>query len=144
VWLVPSACFWLAISWLALDVLPWRLYRYLLHPRQCGARESANSLLVRQVCQALNLASRCVPWSTVCFHKGIAAQQMLRRRGAPAVLHYGVAPFPESSLRAHVWVSCDGAVVVGGNGSEAVFTELAAYGSDDRGLAAPGSARYGR
>jgi hypothetical protein len=137
--LVLSACFWLGISWLVLDIMPFRLYRYLLNPRQCHPRESGNGALAGRVRKAVNLAARCVPWRTVCFHRAIAAQQMLRRRGAPAVLHYGVAPLAEAGLNAHVWVTCDGAAVVGGDGTEAVFTELATFRGDRH---ASSSARY--
>jgi hypothetical protein len=39
---------------------------------------------------------------------------MLRRRHVGCALHYGVAREPGGKLRAHVWVSVDGCVLMGG------------------------------
>jgi hypothetical protein len=43
---------------------------------------------------------------------------MLRRRGLPSILHYGVGRGPESRLRAHVWVSLEGETLLGGEVAE--------------------------
>jgi hypothetical protein len=50
----------------------------------------------------------------VCFQKGLALQTLLRGRGIDAKLNYGVGFDPERSIRAHVWVSADGDIVIGG------------------------------
>jgi hypothetical protein len=76
---------------------------------------------------AIEAAARRLPWRTVCIEKGIALQRLLRRRGVDAILHYGARHHPESSkLEAHVWVTVDGKIVIGGE-EAAGFVEVAAY-----------------
>jgi len=71
------------------------------------------------------LAGR-LPWRIVCFQKGLALHRLLRRRGVATRLHYGIAQDEERGLRAHVWVTYDGAPVIGG--AEAVeYTCLATF-----------------
>ena len=61
---------------------------------------------------AVKRASVRLPWAIVCFPEGLAAHWMLRRRGAPSRVHYGLRQ-SDSTLSAHVWVTLGGAVVVG-------------------------------
>jgi Transglutaminase-like superfamily len=124
--LLPSACFWLFLAWLTLDILPFRLFRHFLQPQRKPVLEGRTDL-IRSASWAVNFAARHVPWRAVCFHKGIAAQQILRRRGFSASLHYGVKSLPTGRLISHVWVTCDGIVVVGGERESSSFTELAAF-----------------
>jgi hypothetical protein len=55
-------------------------------------------------------------WRAVCFQRGLAAHVMMRRRGLPAILHYGATPTGERGLNAHVWVAVGQQVVVGAAG----------------------------
>ena len=63
----------------------------------------------------------------MCIEQGIAGQRMMRRAGINARLHYGAHPGDgDAKLSAHVWVSVDGDVVLGGE--EAVdFAEVAVF-----------------
>ena len=63
--------------------------------------------------QAVDRAARRMPWRLVCIHKGLAAHWMLRRRGLLSRLHYGIAA-GENQLTAHVWVSLDDEILIGG------------------------------
>lgn len=88
-----------------------------------GARTGS----VDDVVWAVEAAAKRLAWRTLCFEKGLAVQRLLRRRGFPAVLHYGARHNPQNgALEAHVWVSVDGAVVIGGD-NMAGFAEVAAY-----------------
>jgi hypothetical protein len=62
---------------------------------------------------AVQAWARRVPWKAVCFQIGLATHFMLRRRGVPSVLHYGVGRDEDQELAAHVWISVDREVVVG-------------------------------
>ena len=62
---------------------------------------------------AVTAASARVPWRSVCFHDGLAAQYLLRRRGIDARLHYGAAIDADLGLEAHVWVSVAGCTLIG-------------------------------
>jgi hypothetical protein len=67
-----------------------------------------------QVRWAVEAASRRAPWRSVCFQKGLALQWMLRRRGADATLHYGIARAENGELSAHVWVVEGDRILIGG------------------------------
>jgi hypothetical protein len=124
---VIAACGWLLIAWLSLDVLPGRLYRKLISPSLKLKRrppEDGRSY-AKRVHWAVRASSKRVPWRTVCFHEGIAAHQMLCRAGIQSVMHYGVAK-SDGGMEAHVWVTVDDRVVVGGETKDR-FTPLAAF-----------------
>jgi hypothetical protein len=65
-----------------------------------------------------------VPWKAVCFQNALAMQSMLRRRGVASVLHYGIGR--EDGLKAHVWLSVGGEIVIGGDEAPR-FVEVAAF-----------------
>jgi hypothetical protein len=63
---------------------------------------------------AIEAAARRLPLRTKCIEMALALQAMLRRRGVPSVLHYGVRHDEKGTLGAHVWLTIDGAFVIGG------------------------------
>lgn len=67
---------------------------------------------LKSVVLAIGRASKRLPIRNVCLHQGLAAQWMLRRRGVPAFLHYGVRK-SEDQLTAHVWVTVRGKIIIG-------------------------------
>jgi hypothetical protein len=73
-------------------------------------------------------AGRRLPWRTVCIEKGLAAQRLLRQGGADARLHYGARHSDTGKLEAHVWVSVEDTVVIGGEEADG-FAELGVYPS---------------
>ena len=76
---------------------------------------------------AIEAAARRLPFRTMCIEKGIALQRMLRRSGRDARLHYGGRhDRPTGALEAHVWVSLDGQMLIGGE-EAGDFTELACF-----------------
>jgi hypothetical protein len=129
-----EALFWLVIAWLTLDVLPGKLYRKLIPSFQqpedieAGRGEiSANSstaVLIRRTSSIIRKVSDRMPVRSVCFHHGIAAYWMMRRRGIVCTLHYGVAKKDGGELESHVWATYCGRDVIGGPASEG-FTEIA-------------------
>ncbi len=103
----------LAIAGLAVRLLPFKdLTRTLGWGGRGGRRPGTAESLHSETAQAVWRASRRVPWRTVCIHRGLAAQWMLRRRGLDSRFHYGLSQ-AGSILSAHVWVSLDGSIVVG-------------------------------
>ena len=109
-----EATFGLGNARLALKLQPFRhVARRLTRPAASSA-VAAPDLVARRVRWAILAAARRVPWQTVCFDQGIAAQRMLARRGIVADLVYGVRR-SEHELDAHVWVRlANGWIVVGG------------------------------
>ena len=76
---------------------------------------------------AIEAAARRLPWPTVCIHRGLSVQRLLRQAGVDAVLHYGARRSPDTGmLESHVWVSVDGRTVIGGEEATG-FTEVAVF-----------------
>ena len=123
----------LALACAAVAFLPFRrairLGSVAPEPRRSGSvsdcawavEAAARRLPLRAVCIQKGLALRAV-----CIQKGLALQRMLRRRGFDALLHYGARNEPPGKLHAHVWVSVEGDVVMGGN-ERPDFAEIAVF-----------------
>jgi hypothetical protein len=64
------------------------------------------------------------PFRAKCLQQAVALQRMLRRRGLPGRLHYGIANAP--LLEAHAWVTLDGRMLIGGEEARR-FQEVASW-----------------
>jgi len=80
---------------------------------------------VALVSRTVAAVARRVPFRALCFEQGLTVQRMLRERGVPARLHYGIAAGDE--LKAHVWISVDDLMVHGGEVADQ-YAEVAAWG----------------
>jgi hypothetical protein len=114
--LLLEATVWLAVAGIAIAALPFRnigllAARPIRRPKPPNSVRLANTGRVRW---AILAAARRVPWRSVCFQRGLAAQFMLRRRGIPSVLYYGAAQDNQSGLSTHVWVKDSDINVIGG------------------------------
>ena len=121
-----SAVLALLHAWIAVRFLPFaqaiRSGSVPL-PEQPAPRHDRTA---RELGWAVRAAARRLPLRTVCIHKGLALQRLLRRRGIDAVLHYGAAFDSGSALHAHVWVAADGLVLIGEE-EAAGFRSLATF-----------------
>lgn len=97
-------------AWFAVRFLPFRS-AVTSGSTPLGEKTAA---AVHQLVWAVIAASAHVPWRSVCFQQGLALQRMLRRRGIDARLHYGIGHSDVGEMRAHVWVSVGGRIVIGG------------------------------
>ncbi|HZF42602.1 MAG TPA: lasso peptide biosynthesis B2 protein [Sphingomonadaceae bacterium] len=123
--LLMESAFFLSAASLAIAFVPFRrLARWLSEPGKPRAELPQEAVL--DAVQAVNGWARRMPWKTVCFQKGLTVQWMLRRRGIDSRLHYGVDHSAEHGLRAHVWVSVNGEIVIGGDVAHE-FTCLATF-----------------
>ena len=103
----------LILATAAIKLLPFRtVVRSMSYgPAERGrGRAAADEAL--EIRRAVKRAARRLPWRIVCFPEGLAAHWMLRRRGAPSLVHYGLRQ-SESQLTAHVWVTLGETVVIG-------------------------------
>ncbi len=108
---------------------------HLARPRSV----SENSVTVERVRDAVLTVSRHAPMRFVCFPQALAAHAMLRRRGIPSRLHYGVRRSADGQLRAHTWLEAGGRTILGGEAS-ALFSWIQAWSSEDAlPLGPPGS-----
>ncbi len=76
--------------------------------------DDARGVDVDRLRWAIEAAAQRLPLRTKCIETALALQAMLRRRGHPSVLHYGVRRDDEGTLGAHVWLTIDGDFVIGG------------------------------
>ena len=102
----------LALASAAIRLLPFRALVRTMGQGMAKRSRAAGADIDTKVTQAVRRASRRLPWKTVCFHEGLAAHWMLRRRGAPSRVHYGLRP-GSSGLSAHVWVTVGDRTVIG-------------------------------
>ena len=83
-------------------------------PRSAEAPDQSNyRQQIDDVRWSVEAVAKRVPWRTVCFQKGLAAHFLLKRRGVPTRLHYGIDNKREEGLRAHVWVTSVAGPVIG-------------------------------
>jgi hypothetical protein len=116
----------LAAASVAIALLPFRRVAVLasrFHRRERGV---IDAWTVSKCRWAVGAWADHVPWRAVCFQRGLALHLMLRRRGIPSLLHYGVAQTAEKGLSAHVWISAEELLVMGGK-EAANYTCLATF-----------------
>jgi hypothetical protein len=102
----------LAMASLAIKFVPFRkLTEAVSRPPR---RQRSPAVDLRRLRWAVGAWRRRVPWKAVCFQSALCLQAMLRRRGVPSVMHYGIAKEEDEALKAHVWLSVDGEIVIGG------------------------------
>jgi Transglutaminase-like superfamily len=108
-------------------ILRWRSFENAIRFGCVPLRVSVSRIEVKDVVWAVRAAGRWVPFRAMCIEQGLAAQRLLRRAGIDARLHYGArSPVDGAELSAHVWVSVDGVIVIGGE-EAAKFAEVAAF-----------------
>lgn len=111
--LICEALGCLAYASLAISLVPFhQVLRMARSPRR-ASQHGDRAAVVERVGWAVTAASNHVPWRTVCFQRGLTLHLLLRRRGIGAQLHYGLRQ-REDALDAHVWVSVDGELAIGG------------------------------
>jgi len=89
--------------------------------------EEQSAEIARRVRWAVEAIARHSPIAFVCFPQTLAGYTMLRRRGVPSTMVYGVARSPVNKLTAHTWLMMGDRVVLGGEGS-AQFTPVERWG----------------
>jgi hypothetical protein len=79
---------------------------------------SQTRLTTRRVQWAVSAAARHSVVEFVCFPQALAGYAMLRRRGVPSTLMYGVARSVEGELLAHTWLMVGDEIVLGGEAAQ--------------------------
>ena len=108
----------LALVRLLVAVLPFARVMRLLGLRLADggtagtAAGAADGAAARAVSAAVARASRNLPLRAVCLHQAAAAAVMLRRRGLPAEVRFGVAR-RAGTVEAHAWSLSCGVPVTG-------------------------------
>ena len=98
----------------AAAILPFRR-AIRLGARKAADGSGSDEAAVRRIAWCVARMAAYVPWRALCLHQGLAVQLMLRRRGVDAILCYGVGQGLGGALTAHVWVTVETAIVIGGD-----------------------------
>jgi len=83
-----------------------------------GAASGSNDMVsVRRVVRAVLRATEQLSGDYVCLPRAMAVQWMLRRRGHPSSLVFGILPGEQrGDIHAlHAWVECGDETVIGGS-----------------------------
>lgn len=115
---------WLLLGEASVDLTKAAAKLHLRHFRKLVAPASP-SVCKRQIGEdelarliwAVQASSRRVPFRAKCFERALGLRSMLHRRGVQAILHYGIRKSRDEGLEAHVWLSVEGRVVLGGQES---------------------------
>lgn len=116
---------WLALGAAALQLKSLPFERVM----RCEAPTAAGMLTQGEIARLVwaVIAARRRSWlRAVCIESALALRSMLRRRGVASTLHYGIRNDPGEGLKAHVWLSLGGKILIGGETSEQ-FTEVATF-----------------
>jgi hypothetical protein len=102
---------------LALAAAIVRFFPFWVVTRMAAWRGSEDprsdaAVAAHQAVVAVDRAGRRLPLRLVCLQQSLAVQWMLRRRGHPALLHYGVRS-DDQGISAHAWVSLAGRILIG-------------------------------
>jgi hypothetical protein len=84
---------------------------------------SQTRLTALRVQWAVSAAARHSLVEFVCFPQALAGYTMLRRRGMPSTLVYGVTKSAEGDLIAHTWLTVGDDIVLGGDAANG-FTPI--------------------
>lgn len=121
--LLTRASLALTMARLSLAIGPFRR-AILFGSVPIGGRSSVEA---DEIVWAIMAIAKRVPFRAKCIEQGLAAQRVLRQSGIDARLHYGARQDgDESKLTAHVWVTVDGEIVLGGREAPG-FAEIAVY-----------------
>jgi hypothetical protein len=93
-----------------------------LRSRAGSTRASAEDIRL-----AVSRAACHAPFKAVCLQRAFAAFLMLRRRGLPATVHFGVKRQGDASLSAHAW-SMSAETPVTGTSLAEEFVPIAIFG----------------
>jgi hypothetical protein len=102
----------LALAAAMVALFPFRTVARTAAWRGSKGPRSDATVAAHQAVVAVGRAARRLPLRLVCLQQGLAVQWMLRRRGHPALLHYGVRS-DDQGISAHAWVSLSGRILIG-------------------------------
>jgi len=123
---VAEATVALAAAAAAIAFLPFRRAVRLGSRPMPTTEDRVSDEKVEEICWMVKAMATRVPWRAMCFERGLAVQWMLRRRGYDAQLVYGARLAGETDLDAHVWVTLDDRILIGGE-QAAEYQRLAVH-----------------
>lgn len=128
--LLAEAAAALALARVLLTVLPFAVAMRLAGLHASAGRRApvpgAPADAAVAIGGAITRVAPHLPFCALCLPQAMASTLMLRRRGLPVTVHFGVAKDVAGSLDAHAWSVSGDAVVTGAAGRER-FTPIAVF-----------------
>jgi hypothetical protein len=125
-WLVLEALALLFWARIAFAFLPLPIALRAMGQTPAGTTQRAGRGNAEAVGLAVSRAARYAPIKAACLQRAFAAFLMLRRRGLPATVHFGVRHDKGTSLAAHAW-SMSANIPVTGIASMEEFIPIAIF-----------------
>ncbi|WP_284124998.1 lasso peptide biosynthesis B2 protein [Parerythrobacter aestuarii] len=113
----------LGLARLAILFLPFRFYVRVLgkvvsQGQPAPGVTEASDRAARSIGRSVRATAALTPWESVCLPQAMAASVLLKLRGVPHCVHFGLAPgeqTPEAApMKAHAWIVAGDRVVTGG------------------------------
>lgn len=86
--------------------------------------------MVVDICNAIRRAARFSFHKSNCYDQALAGKIMLKWRGLPSTMYFGLTKSDPFQLIAHAWLRCGNQIVTGKPGIEN-YTIIACYGDLD-------------
>lgn len=116
----------LTAAWMLVFVLPFRLLVRLLARGASRAGMPSDLVVGRGLARRVMRLAPRMPFRTTCLVRAVAGWVMLRWRGVPAVVRFGVR-CPAGVLQAHAWLLVGDVAVLGGEEAEG-YTPIGDFG----------------
>jgi hypothetical protein len=117
----------LLLARVLITLVPLRRWRGTLGRVAASPSGSPTTIVHRRVARAVLRATSWLPGDYVCLPRAMAVQWMLRRRGQPSALVFGVLPeHATGDLHAlHAWVEVGHEVIMGADPTRSYARGLA-------------------
>lgn len=116
---------WLRLAQAALKLKLLSFERTMRVERTTVVEPLTDAELTRLI-WAINAARRRSWLRAMCIEAALALRSMLHSRGVPSTLHYGIRNLEDEGLKAHVWLSVNGRIAIGGETADE-FAEVATF-----------------
>lgn len=113
-------------GWVLVFVLPFRVAVRLLEKGTPRPVEPQHVAAGRDIGRRIRRMAPRLPFRTTCLVRAVAGWLMLRRRGVPAIVRFGVR-MEAGQLAAHAWLMVHDVTVLGGEEAGG-FTPIGDFG----------------
>jgi hypothetical protein len=97
-----------------LLLLPYKYMKHFLGVyNKAGEESTADIREIRKISVYIRRIGNRLPWECTCLVNALAAKIMLRKRGVPATVYFGMARGEKKELIAHAWVKSGDFLVTG-------------------------------
>lgn len=121
---VIEACVAMGVARALVLTVPFRWIGHRLgEPGAPGvSSDEPEPLGALRVAHAIQIVHSHTPWNSNCLAQALAGRWMLKRRGFPSTIYFGIAKGPTGNLEAHAWLKGNRRILTGGGELERYAT----------------------